>query len=101
MLSRSRNGSSGFRISLKTNHLPSPAGVHLSIVAPCGTYIATKRDFPAAAVRLSGVCAATIESSSGNATVAPTPRRNVRRDRCLFVMNIGLAGLKACTTPVL
>ena len=40
----------------------------------------------AAAVFRIGVCAATIESSSGSAIVAPTPRRNVRRGRCFFVM---------------
>src|SRR5688572_33108997 len=39
------------------------------------------------------VCAATIESSSGSATEAPTPCRNVRRDRCFFVMNIPAPGL--------
>ena len=46
--------------------------------------------FGAAAAPASGVCAPTIESSSGSATVAPTPCRNVRRDRCFFVMNISL-----------
>ena len=29
-----------------------------------------------------------MESSSGKATVTPTPRRNVRRGRCFFVMKL-------------
>ncbi len=36
----------------------------------------------------SGVAAGAIDSSSGSATVAPMPRRNVRRGRCRFAMNI-------------
>jgi len=48
------------------------------------------RLFGLAAVLFKGVCAGTIDSSSGNATVTPAPRRNVRRERCLFVMNLGL-----------
>ena len=34
------------------------------------------------------VMAGTIESSSGSATVAPSPRRNVRRGRESFEMNM-------------
>src|SRR5262245_57284103 len=41
-----------------------------------------------AAVFLSPARAGTIPSSSGSASVAPTPRRNVRRGRCLWVMII-------------
>ncbi len=41
-----------------------------------------------AAVFASGVAAGTIASSNGNAIVAPTPRRNVRRGMNFFVMNI-------------
>src|SRR5262252_1677902 len=43
-----------------------------------------------AAVLARGVCAGTIESSSGKAKDAPTPRSMVRRERCLLVMNISL-----------
>jgi hypothetical protein len=43
-----------------------------------------------AAVLLKGVCAGTIESSSGKANVTPTPRKNVRRGTCFLVMNIYL-----------
>ena len=42
----------------------------------------------AAAAACSGVAAGTIDSSSGSATVAPIPRRNVRRGRRRFAMNI-------------
>src|SRR6185436_3424299 len=44
------------------------------------------RLFAAAAVLRIGVCAATIESSSGSAIVAPSPRSTVLRGRCFFVM---------------
>ena len=36
----------------------------------------------------SGVCAGTIDSSSGSATHTPVPRRNVRRSRCRFEINM-------------
>src|SRR2546422_8562558 len=41
-----------------------------------------------AAVCASGVAAGTIDSRKGKAMVTPAPRRNVRRERCFFVMNI-------------
>src|SRR5215467_269788 len=40
-----------------------------------------------AAVCRSGVAAGTMDSRKGNAIVTPAPVRNVRRDRCFFVMN--------------
>src|SRR5579864_5322110 len=49
-----------------------------------------RRVFPAAAVLATGVCAGTIESSSGSAKDTPMPRRTVRRERCFLVMNIAL-----------
>ncbi len=48
----------------------------------------TKRFTGAAAVSRSGVSAGTIDSSSGSARVTPAPRRNVRRGRCFFEMNM-------------
>src|SRR5439155_9463550 len=48
------------------------------------------RLFGLAAVLFKGVCAGTIDSSSGNATVTPAPQRNVRRERCFLVMNMVL-----------
>jgi len=47
-----------------------------------------KRRAGAAAVCASAVLAGTMASSSGSATAAPIPRRNVRRGREVFVMNI-------------
>src|SRR5262245_43918177 len=41
-----------------------------------------------AAVSRTGVCAGNMPSKNGKATVAPTPRRKVRRGMCLLVMNI-------------
>src|SRR6185295_14292534 len=45
-----------------------------------------------AAVCASGVPAGTIDSRNGSAMVTPTPRRNVRCDRCIFEMNINDSG---------
>jgi hypothetical protein len=39
--------------------------------------------------------AGTIDSRNGSATVTPAPRRNVRRDNDLFVMNMAAALLFA------
>src|SRR5260370_41480441 len=47
-----------------------------------------RRVFGDAAVLDNGVCAGTIESSSGNASDAPQPRRTVRREICFLVMNM-------------
>src|SRR5678815_5608336 len=44
------------------------------------------RLFGVAAVLAKGVCAGSIASSNGSATVTPAPRRNVRRERCFFEM---------------
>src|SRR5215813_9795453 len=42
----------------------------------------------AAAVLLKGVWAGSMDSRKGKAKVVPTPRRNVRRGMCFFVMTI-------------
>src|SRR5215475_7831539 len=47
-----------------------------------------RRLLGAAAVLLSGVCAGTMDSKNGKATVTPAPLRKVRRERCFLVMNI-------------
>jgi len=44
--------------------------------------------FRTAAVFRWAVAAGTIASRNGNATVAPSPRRTVRRERCFLVMNM-------------
>src|ERR1700677_3989779 len=61
------------------------------MIAPCGTYTNPMRGEPAAAVFFSKVCAGSIASSNGNASVTPNPRKKVRRGRCVFEMNILLA----------
>src|SRR5438067_8769636 len=48
-----------------------------------------------AAVSRNGVCAGNMASMNGKATVAPTPRRKVRRGMCLLVMNICLISILA------
>src|SRR5579871_1482650 len=85
MFTRSRNFSMGFRLSENSKPDPSCAGVHLSMVAPCGRYMPQKRLLGMAAVLARGVCAGIIESSSGRASETPTPRKNVRRGKCCFV----------------
>ena len=54
-----------------------------------GTKTTPKRRWGLAAVFAVAVNAGTIESSSGRATVAPIPRKNVRRGNDRLVMNIG------------
>src|SRR3989442_5916142 len=49
--------------------------------------MAPKRVLAFAAVCRNGVAAGTIDSRKGKAIVTPAPVRNVRRDRCFFVMN--------------
>src|ERR1700691_4099629 len=61
------------------------------MIAPCGTYTNPMRGEPAAAVFLSRVCAGSIASSNGNASVTPKPCKKVRRGRCFFEINILLA----------
>src|SRR6202047_2902034 len=95
---RSRNGSSGSKIVGYLKFLlpgcdfgspgPPASGTHHPGAAPWGTKIPVKRVFGLAAVLTRGVCAGTIESSSGSANAAPAPRRTVRRDRCFLVTNI-------------
>src|ERR1700733_14870514 len=53
------------------------------------------RGLGAAAVLARAVEAGIIASSSGRPTVAPRPRRTVRRLRCFFVMNMS-GPLKVC-----
>src|SRR5213593_1547333 len=43
-----------------------------------------------AAVCRNGVCAGSMDSRNGNATVTPQPRRNVLRGMCFLVKNIYL-----------
>src|SRR6478735_5754514 len=54
------------------------------------------RDGAAPAFFASADAAGTMASSIGSASVAPTPRRKVRLDRCILVMNIRPLVLQAC-----
>ena len=65
---------------------PTVFGVQLSMMAPCGTIVAPKRITGFADVSARSVDAGTIASSSGNASVAPIPRKNVRRGNAILVM---------------
>src|SRR5687768_1173661 len=62
---------------------PMPAGIHLSMVTPCGKKTKASRVFGTAAA--ARPWAGIIDSSSGSAIVPPAPRRNVLRLRCFFV----------------
>src|ERR1700732_627118 len=95
---RSRNGSSGSKIVAYLKFLlpgsafgspgPPASGTHHPGAAPWGTKMPVKRVFGFAAVLIRGVCAGTMESSSGSANATPAPRRTVRRDTCFLVRNI-------------
>ncbi len=56
------------------------------IATPLGRYTNPRRDFPLAAVFTVAVNAGTMASRSGNANVAPKPRRNVLRGSAIFLM---------------
>src|SRR6185503_19024935 len=57
------------------------------MIAPWGRYMNPMCGFGLAAVWARAVQAGIIASRSGRPTVTPAPRRNVRRERCFFVMN--------------
>ncbi len=56
------------------------------MIMPFTTYITPNRLIGAAAVRACAVSAGIIPSRSGNASVAPMPRRTVRRGIAFLVM---------------
>src|SRR5688500_15652905 len=58
------------------------------LATPFGRYTKPSRRTGFAAVCASADSAGTIASSSGSPNVAPTPRRNVRLGKAIFVMNI-------------
>jgi hypothetical protein len=82
------NGANGLRIGVSSKFVPSATGVHCSMIAPCGRYMNPRCGFGLAAVWASAVQAGIIASNKGRPTVTPAPRRNVRRERCFFVMNM-------------
>src|SRR6266404_5759947 len=81
---RSRNGSSGSRTRVSAKLAPSVAGVHLSIMIPLGTSMKDIRIGRLASAEKAGVMA----SSTGSASEAPAPRRNVRRGMDFLVIDI-------------
>src|ERR1700752_816619 len=81
---RSRNCSSGSRPRVIAQLVPSVAGVHLSIMIPLGTSMNDIRIGRLASADRAGVMA----SSTGRASAAPAPRRNVRRGIDFLVINI-------------
>src|SRR5215475_5134869 len=112
--SDSRSGSRTLSVGDSSNPVPAAAGVHEGMSAPCGMYMNPVRIGLAASVFANAVAAGIIASSSGSASEAPMPRRNVRRGIESFEMNITprqfhvvqafrparQADLKVCTTSV-
>ena len=85
----SLNGESGANVGVSSKPTPSAAGVHCSMTMPFGTYITPNRVIGVAAVFWSAVKGGTIASSSGKASVAPMPRRTVRRGIAFLVISMG------------
>ncbi len=92
-----RHGSSELReVGLRSKSLPTSAGAHRFCVAPQSLQPAAPWTISMATSRVASTSsfmvdqarpAGSIASSNGNATEAPMPCRNVRRGRCLPVMN--------------
>ena len=73
--------------------LPSVLGTQYPGAIPCGKKIPVNRVFGFAAAFFKGVCAGSMASRNGNATVTPAPYKNVRRGICFFVMNMTVCPL--------
>ena len=81
------NGSNGLRIGVSSKPLPSAAGVQCSMIAPCGRYMNPMRGFgspPSAPAPSTRDHRVEERQADGDTRAA----RNVRRDRCFFVMNM-------------
>ena len=87
-----RDDSGTARAASGSGRTRSPRPRSPASTCPCSRRAADRRTPDAtrafAAVFASSVRAGTIASSRGSASVAPTPRRNVRRGRCFLVMNM-------------
>ena len=97
-VSRSRNGSSGCMTGFIPKPLPRRVGrplVHHDAVRHVDD--AQPLDGGPRPRRGAATGAGTMPSRSGRASVAPTPRRNVRRGRWVFVMIIALAPFSSGT----
>ena len=98
-VSWSCTGASGLRLGDSFVSAPaSPGGVQLWMCEPIGMYTKPSRRTGAAAVFARAVIDGTIASRSGSATVAPMPRRNVRRGKAFFemIMMLSSSGTACC-----
>ena len=94
-----RWASSGFNVGVSSKALPSAAGVQCFMMIPFGTYTVQKRGTRRAGVFDSAVRAGTIPSSSGSASVAPTPRSTVRRGMAFLVIIMILTSASGSEFP--
>ena len=83
---RSLSGSSGLRIGDNSSSSGEPGGVQREWSQPIGMNTKFSRGTGLAGVLSQAVAAGTMASSSGRASDACMPRRNVRRGRAFFVM---------------
>ena len=88
---RSLNGSIAFSVGVNSKSRPTASGVHFPRMAPFGMYTKPRRRTGVASVLARAVAAGIIASSKGRATVAPMPRRKVRRGINFFVMIIAIS----------
>src|SRR5438034_319788 len=90
----SLTGASELRIGESSSSFFSPGGVQRVMSHPIGMKTKPRRRTGLAGVLASAVAAGTIASSNGSASVAPIPRRNVRRGRAFFVITIRISSVK-------
>src|SRR5262245_44027975 len=81
----SRNGVSEASDGDNAVNRPSLAGIQGSGLIPIGMYTNPRRRTGFAAATAVDVRAGNMASSNGNARVTPAPRRNVRRDKAIFL----------------
>src|SRR4051812_8884971 len=67
---------------------PVAFGVQYASAEPIGTYTNPRRETGAAALAAAADSAGTIASRNGSATVAPSPRRNVRLGNDILEINM-------------
>ena len=91
-------GASGLSVGDSAVSAPPRGGVQLVMCEPIGTYTNPSRRTGLAAVSDWAVSDGIIASSRGRATVAPMPRKNVRRASAFFVMIMMLScsGMACC-----
>src|SRR5438128_1520927 len=95
----SLTGANELRIGESSSSLFSPGGVHRVISHPIGIKTKPNRRTGLAGVLARGVAAGTIASNNGSASVAPMPRRNVRRGMAFFVIIILISSFHGGRQP--